>query len=187
MSRRRKTKRPTSSYLISAKSNRDLVPSQKKYSRRKTLSRWEKAAITRAENKIRTAGGKNQLFSLSKSQAKRLKNKDPIVGGGIRAIALRNTSPSSKIHIRKEKLSVQTNGREIKYISAPANIGAILKEIETVFAKPGRHTVWLWTVKGRAQRGFRSMQRALEEIRAAFEAYTNTEEWLLGIAHLGAT
>lgn len=185
MSRRRKAKRPTSSYLSAAKSNRDLVPSLKKYSRRKNLTRWEKSAITRAGNKIRHAGGRSQLFSLTKIQARRLKDKDPLIGGGVRAIALRNTAPDSKVHVRKGKISVQTNGREIKYISAKADIGAILNEIEKAFKKPGINTVWLWTVKGRAQRGFRSMERALEELRAAFEAYTNTDEWLLGIAHLG--
>ena len=107
MSRKRKTKRPVSNYLKSAIENNSIVPSLKKYRRRKRLSRWEKGAITRAENKIRRHGGKTKLFPLSKRQQKSLKDKSAIVGKGIKAVSLNNTADDAEIRIVKGELRVR--------------------------------------------------------------------------------
>lgn len=79
------------------------MPSLKKYSRRKKLNRWEKAAITRASNNIASASRGRALAPLSKTQAKKI-NKNFIVGKGIRA------APVRQAEIEGGKLRVQKDG-----------------------------------------------------------------------------
>ena len=45
-------------------------------------------------------------------------------------------------------------------------------------------TVWLWTIAGRASRGFRSLALFIEDISKAFQAYSSQAEWIRGIAWL---
>lgn len=45
-------------------------------------------------------------------------------------------------------------------------------------------TVWLWTIAGRASRGFRSLELFIEDISKAFEAYKQQADWIRGIAWL---
>lgn len=91
-----KQKRPTESYLASAKNLSNIVPRLRKYRKRKTLTRYEKSAITRREKQLK---GVTHLFPVSKKQAKRLKKK--LFAHGIQAIRLRNVEPGAKFTVDK--------------------------------------------------------------------------------------
>lgn len=58
------------------------------------------------------------------------------------------------------------------------------KPTRKIRRKKAHVTVWLWTIHGRASRGFRSLKLFAEDIAKAFEAYKNQEDWILGIAWL---
>lgn len=125
-SRKKKSVRSIESYLSSAKELSNLVPRLKKYRRRKTLSKYEKYSISKAE---RTLHGVTYLHPVTKQQAKRLKKK--LFAPGIRAIRLRGVPPEAKIKIGKK------GDLEIKY-----------NEIEWVYWSLDRDTV-------RSKRGMR--------------------------------
>lgn len=188
MSRRRKKKsRPIASYLNSAKSNKDLVPSLGKYGRRqKNLTRWEKAAITRAENKIKRAGGRQFLFPLSKKQVKNLKDKSPVIGNGVRAARFRNTSADAKLSVRGGEIQILSNGRPVRYVSLEPDVLVFLDKIRELFRDKNATEVWTWTVKGRSNRSWGAVEVAEIEIFSAFNKYKMLEsDWLLGLAYLG--
>ena len=105
MATRKKAKRTTNSYLKSSQNLKSFVPSLAKYRRRKTLTRWEKAAITRAENKIKEASRGGQLVPLTKRQAKKL-DKEVVIGNGIRAVRMRGLQRNAKIDVKKGDLTL---------------------------------------------------------------------------------
>jgi hypothetical protein len=96
-SRKKKQIRSDESYLVSARALSDLVPKLKKYKRRKTITRYEKSAITRREKQLKNIPF---LVPLSKDQAKKLGRKK-LFAPGVRAVQLRNVAPDAKIKIKK--------------------------------------------------------------------------------------
>lgn len=111
MARRKKAPRETSDYLAAAKKLAKFVPSLAKYKRRKTLTRYEKSAITRREKQLRFVTDK--LFPISKKQAKNLKGKT--FAHGVRAVELRGTSANAKIRSAGKDIMVVSNGRTWVY------------------------------------------------------------------------
>ncbi len=83
-----KKKLTNADYARLAKSNSKFVPSQKKYRRRKAFNRWEKAAISRASNKIAKASRGRTLQPLTKKQARKI-DRAFVIGNGIRAVPVR--------------------------------------------------------------------------------------------------
>jgi len=182
MSRRKRT---VESYLSAAKGNKDLVPSLRKYARRKRLSRWEKAAITRAQNKISHAGGRSQLFSLSKRQRRAIKDKDIIVGGGIRALRFRETGADAKLRIIKGKVQVTSHGRKWEYIPTVPNaqeISGVAEAIER--ANPDKIIRFaIWTSIGRIKESVTSADLLTEMFLNFDLQYASTLEfWFQGLA-----
>lgn len=168
-----KKRRQIVSYLSGAKSNRDLIPSLSKYSRRSTLTRWEKSAITRAENKIKQAGGRAILFPLTKSQARLLQNKKLIHGQGIRAIKLREAIPGTEISIERGQLKIRANGRiwRVEPLSA----------IDTIF-KPGKDIRATIQFAGGRFRKTYVDQEDLEQLITEFEnKYPEAQHRMIGI------
>lgn len=94
--KKKKEKRTDASYLTSAKNLSAIVPRLRKYRRRKSLTRYEKSAITRREKQLKNIPF---LVPVTKAQAKRLKGK--LFFPGIQAIQLRNVQPGSKIKFNK--------------------------------------------------------------------------------------
>ncbi len=102
MARKKKSKKPprsTDSYLYSADNLSKLVPGLKKYRKRKTLTRYEKAAISRREKQLKNIP---HLQPLTPKQAKKLGSRKVFLPG-IQAIQLRgvDTGKGDKVYINK--------------------------------------------------------------------------------------
>lgn len=93
--KKKKEKRTDLSYLQSAKNLSGLVPKLRKYRKRKTLTRYEKSAITRREKQLKNIPF---LVPVTKKQARKLKGK--LFLPGIQAIQLRNVPEGSKIKFK---------------------------------------------------------------------------------------
>ena len=190
MAKATKKPRTTSDYLNTAKKGKAFVPSLQKYSRRKSLSRWEKAAITRAANNIAKASRGGTLVPLSKKQAKALKTKDPLVGHGIRAVRMRSvTLKKATVSVEKGELIVKQAGRKWHYIVTPPDLPSILDTAADIFERNKNRTVrmTIWTGAGRLPQTFAT----LEEIIAFFTEFINKyralspqfDEWFEGITY----
>lgn len=121
---KKKIKRPDDSYLRSAKNLSRLVPKLRKYRKRKTLTRYEKSAITRREKQLKNIPF---LVPVTKSQAKKLKGK--LFLPGIQAIQLRGVPESAKIRFNKKgNITVQHGDERWIYWSL---------DRDTVRSRPG--------------------------------------------------
>jgi len=182
---KKKRVRTVDNYLTTAKNLATFAPSLRKYGRRKTLSRWEKSAITRKQNLLKHT---DRLFPITKRQARAIENKDMIVGNGIRAISLRNTADDAEIHIRKGQLVIHSGDRTFNTFNvSPANIDNLIETAELLFDRFGnrRVTVWLNTKAGRADRGFRSLPLLINYLVGQFAQYArDTEQWIFGWQYL---
>lgn len=188
-----------------------MAPSLKKYTSKKyradalagKLSPAAKAAITRKEKLLRHT---ENLHRLNKREYKKAKKLGIAAGKGLQAVRLRNTEDAAKVRVTKHGLRVGTNGRSITYeIVEPPELDNLIEaaarafgaeyevfegegeddtdEIDVTEGK-ANVTVWLWTIAGRASRGFRSLALFIEDISKAFQAYTNQADWIRGIAWL---
>lgn len=122
--KKKKVKRPDASYIEAARNLSPLVPKLRKYRKRKTLTRYEKSAITRREKQLKNIPF---LVPVSKKQARKLKGK--LFLPGIQAIQLRNVAPDAKITFGKHgDITVQQGGSRWIYWSL---------DRETVRSRPG--------------------------------------------------
>ena len=173
-------------YASIAKTLSGVVPSVKKYSKRKRLNRWEKGAITRAANKVKREGGLGSLQPLTKQQAKKLRNKNALVGDGINAIHVQNVTRTGKVSIDDSgEILIRDRGRTFHTVSLPLDINAYLAEAERLIDEHGnRVAIFPWTVKGRAAEGFNSLNKLAEALaNKYFFRYKQIEEWLLGFVY----
>lgn len=102
MASKKKPIRATGDYLASAKSLSKLVPSLKKFNKRKTLTKSEKATIRRREKQLKNIPF---LVPVTPAQAKKLTRRKLFLPG-IQAIQLRNVPEGAKIKIRKRDIEV---------------------------------------------------------------------------------
>lgn len=149
-----RNKRELESYLESARELATVIPSLKKYKKRKTLRPAEKAAIARKEKIFReTYTSIDNLIPLSKSQARELKDvvfqPETLIRSGprkgqtmrhhfVQAIQLRNTGRDTKI-IKKlgSNIVVVSNGRTWVYWKLPNVKPSTLEEYgEAAFETP---------------------------------------------------
>jgi hypothetical protein len=144
-----KQKRSTESYLTSARELAAFVPTLKKYKRRRTLTRWEKGAITRKENVIRYT---DHLIPVTKKQARELKEhlfqpEYTVKSGthrgelrrvkGVQAIQLRNTGKNVTINKVRDDIMVTSNGRTWVYWSLPDTTKSAVRQAgEDAFTNP---------------------------------------------------
>ncbi len=184
-------KRTLSQYLSAAKKNKNLVPSLTKYRKRKTLNRWEKAAITRAEKKIAKAARGGTLFALSKSQTKKLKDKEALVGNGIRAVRMRGAT-GGKVTVEKGRLILKRAGRKWHFEEfGISELNALFARVSELFEIADRSNrelfITIWTAAGRLPETKVEEQEALAFIANFIEQYRSLdpdfEEWFLGIAY----
>lgn len=212
MPRRAKSRpRTAKSYIAAAKKLSALAPSLKKYTtkefqaqaRKGIIPAAAKAAIARKEKLLRHT---ENLHPLTKKQYKAAKKLGITAGNGLQAMRLRNTEDKARIRVTKDGLKVGTNGRTITYVVVePPELESIIaaaaeafggeyetyegddenpEEIDVTNDGDYNVTVWLWTIAGRASRGFRSLALFIEDISKAFQAYTNQLDWIRGIAWL---
>jgi len=189
---KRKT-RSTFSYLAAAKHLQKLAPSLRKYRRRLKLNRWEKGAITRKE-KILAHYANRTVVALTRRQARNLKDKDAIIGGGIRAVALNRIREGATVRVIKGELVIRSNGRTLHHIKTGADFDRITGEAELIMRRAEKRgkiaTVWLRNPQGRFGDPFRDTVHLAAAIAALVEAYTDVEDesppedWLLGIEYL---
>ena len=194
---KRKKPRTVNSYIKSVERLAKFAPSLRKYKRRKRLNRWEKGAIARKEKVI---GSTENLFALSKRQTKALskESRSAIVGKGVRAVRLRNTSSEAKVRIRegfitteetvKDKKKAKRKRRKIRYVPVPADLGALIKAGLDIFDRAESRgkivTVWLWLDTGRAGGGFRSPRLFLENLNRNWVPYAIEGNRFNGLAFL---
>jgi hypothetical protein len=185
-----KSIRPINSYVNSAKGNSELIPSLKKYRRRKKLNRWEKSAITRAANKLKALRSVN-LVPVTKKQAKLL-GKKIVVGGGIRAIELDGFGRDSKLTIKDGKPVIKSRTRGVVLVPTEAALEPMAAALKRAFNQKGNVTVWLWTTRGRTKFPIMSLKIGLAKINELFTVGTsdgvrlsgNPQDFLLGIQYL---
>ena len=162
----------------------------KKYRKRKKLNRWEKSAITRAENKLKALRNVN-LVPVTPKQARAL-GKKIIVGNGIRAIELDGFGRDSKLTIKDGKPIIKSRTRGVVLVPTEAELGPMADALEAAFKHKGNVTVWLWTTRGRTKFPIMSMKVGLAKINELFTVGTsdgvrlsgNPEDFLLGIQYL---
>lgn len=205
---RKKKHRATSEYLEAAKRLMKFAPGLAKYKRRKTLTKYEKAAINRKEKVLRYV---DHLIPLSKSQARKMK--DQLFAPGVRAIKLKDTSPDAKIEKINKDMIVTSNGRtwlywklekldttqwkrrRVKVFGQAAEqaftnpdafpIEKIGLLAERAFKKVTTKQVHLWGKAGRVGAGFRDLKAFMHWLlEEHVRAYRNTDEWINGIAIL---
>lgn len=180
-----RARRTTSSYLGAVRANAQLVPSLRKYRRRKKLTRWEKAAITRAENKVRTAGGNaGILHPITEKQYRSLKDKSIIVGNGVRAVRLRGIGPRSSVSVKDGEVVVKSGKRTWRFRRVTPFPSDVVEKAESAF-KRGAKAVDLWLVQGRLGRAASNIQLFAEIVAEFFNQYDETDgfdDWFEGIA-----
>lgn len=115
---RKKTTRTTDDYLASARELSRLVPSLRKFRRRKTLTKSNKATIRRREKQLKNIPF---LVPVTKKQAKNLGRRKLFLPG-IQAIQLRNVTPDAQIKInRRGQITVVEHDRRWIYWSLDRN------------------------------------------------------------------
>lgn len=159
------------------------MPSLEKLKNKKGLTASELGQLTRAKKKLRYT---ENLKPLTARQAKQLQKSgmgNAIVGNGVRAIRLNNTSPHAKIKVNKKGVIVVSNGRNWGYFPAKdtdadtiASLGVELLERLDV------RSISLWTVKGRANETFPYPDLWVEWVGGYYQRYDETDDWVLGVA-----
>ena len=109
MARKKKGKRPTESYLTSARIYSRYIPAMKKYKNRKSLKPHEKAAIARREKQLKGIP-LGTLYPVTKKQARKFKGK--LFLPGIRAIQLRQIPEGSTVKFKGSEIFVTEPGNQ---------------------------------------------------------------------------
>lgn len=187
----RSSKRTNKDYINSAKQLKKFIPSLAKYTNSRSLTRWQKSAITRASNNLAKAKAVHgaSLYPLSKRQFKALKDKSPVIMNGIRAVAFRSPVDGDKLSIRKGKIIIKQPGPEPKiwhYINVKPYPETIIAAAEKLFKKfkGKRIQVHLWLARGRASMGYRSFQLAYDAFSKKLHEYKAIDQWIFGIAYI---
>jgi hypothetical protein len=165
------------------------IPSLSAYKGKSRIKSAEYGAYKRAKAKLRHV---ENLKPVTEAQAKRLKGK--LVGGGIRAIRLRNTATDAHVKVKtvlKSGVVITTNGRDWEYhpIAKTASINlpeALIDKGAELFNR-SKHPPWqihLWTSKGRANEGSSSFQKWVEYIMKRFGQYSAADDFVQGVAIL---
>lgn len=141
----------------------------------------QKAELTRAKKKLRHT---QNLIPVTEKQAKALKKKGLLVGKGVRAIRLRNTSPGAKLKVLKSGVVVTSNGRRWEYHPYPADIDTLSSAGHALIARDDVARIHLWLSKGRANEGFGSAKAWDEYLYQRFAQYVQQQDFVEGIAAL---
>ena len=119
----------------------------------------------------------------ARAQGKSLKSKDAIIRGGVRAVRLRETSPSATVRIIKGEIVVKDQEKIFEYIAVPANQDAINAAAKELFDRYNNITVWLWTINGRISAGANSYTQWFNEFGTKLNEYSKIKLWVTGLAY----
>lgn len=159
-----------------------FAPGLSKLKGKSRITSAERAQLTRLKKALRHT---ENLKPLTEKQAKALAkagHKDLLVGNGVRAIRLRNTSPEAKIRIKKDGLIITSNGRTWEYHPVAAEIGALADYGIALLERGDVAQINLWTNRGRANEGFSRKQAWLDYLHDRFAQYVSQTEFTEGIA-----
>lgn len=169
---------------------RELSPfddTMKKYrSQRKKFTAAQKAVISK---KRAALPGTDNLFPLTKDQAKKLPADVVRSRGGPRAIKLRNVSPKAKISVnRNGDLIVKQSGRRWVYVHTGPKIDVMAHEAERIFNEEDPQAIYVWTVHGRTGEGFGDIESLVYKLENDYfkyltQAQINDNDWLIGLAY----
>jgi hypothetical protein len=161
------------------------IPSLEKLKGKRGLTASELGQLTRAKKKLRYT---ENLRPLTEKQAKKLQKMgqgNAIVGNGIRALRLNNTSPHAKIRVNKNGVIVVSNGRNWGYHPAKDTDAKSVADLgEKLLKQLDVSGISLWTVKGRANEVFSYPKEWFEWVTAYYQGYAQTDDWVLGVAFL---
>jgi hypothetical protein len=144
----------------------------------------QQAQITRARKQLRHTENLKRLTKKQAAQLKKAGKADLLVGKGVRAIRLRNTSPDAKVRVTKSGVIVTSNGREWEYHRVPAEPDELIERGIEFLNNPRYYQINLWITRGRANEGFRSKSAWVEYIRNRFTQYVSQTDFVEGIAVL---
>lgn len=184
MSKAKKRRFSNKEQIKFAKENKDLVPSLNRYSRRSVnLSRWEKGAITRARKNIARFGGRNTLFSLTKSQSKKLVNKSLIIRHGIRGVRVNNPTKDTAISLdRKGELVIRQNGRRWRTVTVSPDLEKIEKALRKI-VKRKPTAIAMLTSNGRSDTQADNVADMVGAIALWIASYEDFDEWFEGLTY----
>jgi len=112
--KKKRRTRTTDDYLASAKQLSEYVPSLKKFKKRKTLRKSEKATIRRRERQLKSIPF---LIPVTDKQAKRL-GRRKLFKPGVQAIQLHSVPDNAKLRVSKSgDIEIGENGRRWLYWS----------------------------------------------------------------------
>jgi hypothetical protein len=163
------------------------VPSLEKYVGEERLTPAQYGAFQKAKNKLRH---KEQLRTVTAAEAKKL-HPEQLEGGGIRALRLRNIEPTAKLHIHKDGVVYESNGRDFELHpvipSTPARLEAKARELLERKTKPAL-AVYLYNSRGRMDRGFGTATGFRKYADKFFNQYQESEhdarEFIIGVVAL---
>lgn len=196
--RRGKSSKKRQTYVLLKKSEKaqirefaKFIPSLDAYRGKEKITSAQYGAFKRAKEKLRHT---DNLKPVTEAQAKKLP-KGTLVGGGIRAIRLRNVN-QDEAHTRvrtvtKAGVVITTNGRDWEYhpvsVRSPADLQEALIEKGRELFNRAKNPPWqlhLWTAKGRANFGVTSFDKWAKYIMGAFNKYQETTDFVKGVAAL---
>lgn len=164
------------------------IPKLADYKGKDKITSAQYGAFKQAKTKLRHV---ENLKPVTEAQAKKLKGK--LVGGGIRAIRLRDTGKDANVRVKsvlKGGVVVTTNGRDWEYHPVHSDAGglpeALIEKGRELFNR-SVHPPWqihLWTSKGRANEGKSSFQKWAEYVMSRFGKYHDPSDYLQGVAIL---
>lgn len=159
-----------------------FAPGLSKLKGKLRITSEQRAQLTRTKKVLRHT---ENLKPLTEKQAKALAkagHKDLLVGKGVRAIRLRNTSPEAKVRVRKDGLIVTSNGRTWEYHPVAAEIDALADYGIMLLDRGDVAQINLWINRGRANEGFSRKSAWIEYLRDRFAQYVSQTEFTEGIA-----
>ncbi len=190
--RKQSRKKSNKAYINTAKSLKRFIPSLKQYTNSRSLTRWQKSAITRAANNFAKAKARHgaALFPLSQRQVKALspKSRKALIGKGIRAVKFRSTSETATLHVKKGNFVIKEKGKKPRtwqYIALPPEPDILLDKINYLFKRFKKYhiQIHLWLKQGRANAGFSSLKLAILELTNRLQSYANASEFLVGLTY----
>ncbi len=158
------------------------VPSVAKLKGKKRLTAAEKSTLTRAKKQLQYS---QNLRPITEKQAKLLKARgegDLIVGKGVRAIRLNNTSPNAKIRVKKSGVVVSSNGRTWEYHPVSSDVDALAEYGEAQLERDDVIQIALWMARGRSSEGFEDGEDWVSYLSNTFAQYQNQQDFTKGIA-----
>lgn len=159
-----------------------FVPNIAKLKGREKITPQEAGYLTKKAQQLRYT---SSLKPITEKQEKALKasgHSDLLVGKGVRAIHLRNTSPDARMSVRKDGIFVTSNGRKYEYHPVDADPDALAREGEKLLERDDIAAIYLWTGNGRVNEGWTTEEGWTGFLYDRYTQYIHANEMTQGIA-----